>query len=184
MARSLLRSQWVLRPALGRAPRARIGFEMTPRAGWWAWAAILALVAAGAAAAPVDCLTLRDNSRVAACANQYGQAAPARARPATAPPVATGIPAAAESDLKSVPVVVAVKTAPVAPPPAPEAPMFTVDRQVLTNTIIVGALAGSLLILVALGFWRWGSTLVKDCPWCASKISRSAQTCPHCFRQL
>ena len=69
-----------------------------------------------------------------------------------------------------------------APAPAPEAPTFTVDRTMLTNTIVAGAVGGSLLILVALGAWRWGSTLKKACPYCGSRVSRSATSCRRCFR--
>ncbi len=132
-----------------------------------------------------DCLSYRDNPHVAACANQYGQAVRGRsaasAQPGSRRPRRNRFAHCPSPELKSVPVVVAVK-ATAAPAPEPETPTFTVDRQVLTNTVIIGAIAGSLLMLVALGFWRWGSTLLKDCPWCASKISRSAHTCPSCFR--
>ena len=82
------------------------------------------------------------------------------------------------------PVVIARKAAAPEPAPVPETPMFTVDRQVLTNTVVIGAVAGSLLIIVALGAWRFGSSLLRDCPWCSSRISKSAQTCPRCFRAL
>ena len=159
---------------------------MTNRAaGIWMLAAGVALASADALAAPADCLNYRDNPHVAACANQYGQGVPAaRSRTVVAQSPPKSVPVASEPELKSVPVVVAVKVAVPAPSPEPETPTFTVDRQVLLNTVIVGAVAGSLLVLIALGAWRWGSTLVKDCPWCASKISRSAQTCPSCFRQL
>jgi hypothetical protein len=148
-----------------------------------------------AGAAPGDCLAYRDNPHVAACANQYGQPGAAGqqgvARPrapqvvATTPsaPVSGAVQVIADAELKSVPVVVGVKAAQ-APAPVPETPTFTVDSQVLTNTVIIGAVAGSLLILVALGAWRWGSSLLRDCPWCSSRISRSAHTCPRCFRAL
>jgi hypothetical protein len=86
----------------------------------------------------------------------------------------------ADAELKSVPVVIA-RAAP-APAPEPPAPAFAVDRQLLTNTVVAGAVAASLLVLATLGFWRWGATLRRDCPWCASKISKSAHTCSHCFR--
>jgi hypothetical protein len=157
------------------------------RAIVWTFAAVSAVASADAPAAPADCLAYRDNPHVAACANQYGegQGGPAaRSRAAFAPPTPKSVPAASEPELKFVPVVVAAKPAAPAPSPEPAAPAFTVDRQVLLNTVIIGAVAGSLLVLVALGAWRLGSTLVKDCPWCASKIARSAQTCPRCFRQL
>lgn len=167
---------------------------MTPRAtlGSMIAAAAITLASGSATAAPQDCLTYRDNPHIAACANQYGQSgSPARSRTAATPgqPVlAPSVqPAAArvvaDPELKSVPVVVAVKAAS-GPAPEPEAPKFTVDRQVLTTTVVIGAIAGSLLILVALGFWRWGLTLLKNCPWCATKISRSAHTCPSCFRAI
>jgi hypothetical protein len=52
----------------------------------------------------------------------------------------------------------------------------------LTNTVVAGAVAASLLILATLGFWRWGATLRRDCPWCGSKISKAAHTCSRCFR--
>ncbi len=159
---------------------------MAKRVGWMGYLAFAATLGWGeGAAAPADCLTYRDNPHVAACANQYGPSNPPRrsAEPIAAP-VPRSVRVIAGAELKSVPVVVAVKAAAAAPAPVPETPMFTVDRQILTNTVVVGALAGTLLVLVALGVWRWGATLVRDCPWCASKISRSAQTCPRCFRAL
>jgi hypothetical protein len=136
-----------------------------------------------AAAAPADCLAYRDNPHIAACANRYGPSGAPRPSDVT-PPRSPAGRVTADAELRSVPVVLAAKAAPAAPAPAPEAPVFTVDRRVLTNTVVVGALAGTLLVLVALGVWRWGAMLLKDCPWCASKISRSAQTCPRCFRAL
>ncbi len=162
---------------------------MTSRSAVRSLVAVSLLLGFGsAAAAPDDCLAYRDNPHVAACANQYGQpgAAPrprtAHVAPALpAAPLPSAVPVVADADLKSVPVVVAVKSAPA---PAPETPMFTVDREVLTNTVIIGAVAGSLLIVIALGVWRVGSTLLKTCPWCSSRINRSAHTCPRCFRAL
>jgi len=165
---------------------------MTSRGAVRSLVAVSLLLAFGStAAAPDDCLAYRDNPHVAACANQYGQpGAPARPRTtpvapaAPAAPVQSAVPVVADPDLKSVPVVVAVKAASSASASTPETPMFTVDRQVLTNTVIIGAVAGSLLIVIALGAWRVGSTLLKACPWCSSRINRSAHTCPRCFRAL
>ena len=164
---------------------------MTSRGAVRSLVAVSLLLGCGsAAAAPDDCLAYRDNPHVAACANQYGQQGvapgPRTTHLAPASPAAP-VPSAdrgADPELKSVPVVVAVKTAPGDPAPAPETPMIAVDRQVLTNTVIVGAVAGSLLIVIALGAWRLGSTLRKTCPWCSSRINRSAHTCPRCFRAL
>ncbi len=159
---------------------------MAYRAGWLGCLAVAAsLGGSAAAAAPADCLSYRDNPQVAACANQYGPNGPSR-RPAASVAVAPSPSArmVADAELRSVPVVIAAKAAPATTAAAPETPSFTVDRQILTNTVVVGALSGTLLMLVAFGFWRWGATLVKDCPWCASKISRSAHTCPRCFRAL
>lgn len=163
---------------------------MTSRSAVRSFVAVSLLLGFGsAAAAPGDCLAYRDNPHVAACANQYGQTGVApRAQTAHALPAASAAPVqgtvreTADPELKSVPVVVAAKAAPAAP--APETPTFTVDRQVLTNTVIIGAVAGSLLIVIALGAWRVGSTLLKTCPWCSSRINRSAHTCPRCFRAL
>jgi len=137
----------------------------------------------GAAAAPGDCLGYRDNPHVAACANQYGASGPSRhSAVSAAPPQSTRV--VADEELRSVPVVIAAKAAPAPAAAVPETPSFAVDRQILTNTVVIGALAGTLLILVAIGFWRLGVALMKDCPWCASKIRRSAHTCPRCFRAL
>jgi hypothetical protein len=159
---------------------------MANRMGWMECLAVAAILGwGGATAAPGDCLSYRDNPHVAACANQYGPSGPPRRSAVSAPAAPSqSIRVVADAELRSVPVVVAVKAAPATPVALPESPSFTVDRQILTNTVVIGALAGTLLILVALGFWRWGTTLLKDCPWCASKISRSAHTCPRCFRAL
>jgi hypothetical protein len=86
-----------------------------------------------------------------------------------------------DSELRTV----AVYRGPKPPPaPEPESPTFAVDRAALTNTVIAGAVAGSLLVLIALGFWRWGSTLTKACPYCRSKMGRSARSCRFCFRAV
>ncbi len=183
MARLLLFRQRALRPA--SLPGWSGAFDMTFRGGWAGLVLAAVLGWGHAAAAPGDCLAYRDNPHVAACANQYGPSgAPRNSAAALPAPAPQSARAMADGELRSVPVVVAAKAAPAAPPPPPETPLFTVDRKVLTYTVVAGALAGTLLVLVALGAWRWGSTLVKDCPWCASKISRSAQTCPRCFRAL
>src|SRR4029453_5071120 len=145
-----------------------------------------------AVAAPNDCLAYRDNPHVAACANQHEHGAASRLRatnfastaPGRSPPNPSEVRVIADAELKSVPVVIATKAPAPAPAPTPETPMFTVDRQALTNTVVIGAVAGSLLIIVALGAWRYGSSLLRDCPWCSSRISKSAHTCPRCFRAL
>jgi len=161
-----------------------------PASGWRFFAIALALGPGSGVAAPDDCLAYRDNPHVAACANQYGHGSAARSRgPNLAsimptPATSSGVRVITDPELKSVPVVIARKVPVPEPAPVPESPMFAVDRQVLTNTVVIGAIGGSLLILVALGAWRFGSSLLKDCPWCSSRISKSAQTCPRCFRAL
>lgn len=137
------------------------------------------------AVAPGDCLTYPDNPRVASCANQYGPSGGGyrpRITPAPAPtqPTTDSVAMGNDSELRTVAVNRAPK--PAAPAAQPEGPMFAVDRAVLTNTVIAGAVGGSLLVLVALGFWRWGLTLTKACPYCSSKMSRTAQSCRSCFR--
>jgi len=166
-----------------------------PVSGFGLFAVARGLGPVTAVAAPDECLAYRDNPHVAACANQYGHGSPSRARgpniattasissgqAASTPP---GVLVIADPDLKSVPVVVAKTASATAPAPVPDTPMFTVDRQVLTNTVVIGAVAGSVLIVIALGAWRFGSSLLKDCPWCSSRISKGAHTCPRCFRAL
>ena len=136
------------------------------------------------AAAPADCLSYPDNPRIAACANQYGPAAGGyrpRSTPAPAQAVTHSVAVGKDSELRTV----AVNRGPKpSPAPEPEPPRFAVDREVLTNTVIAGAVGGSLLVLVALGFWRWGSTLTKACPYCGAKMSRSAHACRRCFRAV
>jgi hypothetical protein len=63
-------------------------------------------------------------------------------------------------------------------------PTFAVDRAALTNTIIASAIGGSLLVLVALGLWRWRSTLSKACPYCDAKMARTAHACRRFFRAV
>jgi hypothetical protein len=166
---------------------------MTLSASHWGLLAVtLALGSGSAVAAPNDCLAYRDNPHVAACANQYDHGAASRLRgtnvastaPGRSAPNPSEVHVIADPDLKSVPVVIATKAPAPAPAPIPETPMFTVDRQALANTVVIGAVAGSLLIIIALGAWRFGSSLLRDCPWCSSRISKSAHTCPRCFRAL
>jgi hypothetical protein len=136
------------------------------------------------AAAPADCLTYRNNPQVAACANQYGPSGGGyrpKSTPTPTPAVALSVAVGKDSELRTV----AVNRGPKPPPaPEPESPTFVVDRAALTNTVIAGAVGGSLLVLVALGFWRWGSTLTKACPYCSSKMRRSARSCRSCFRAV
>ena len=96
----------------------------------WILAVAVALVSGSTAAAPADCLAYRDNPHVAACANQYGQAIPsARSRSPVTPrsPSPKSVRAVADSELKSVPVVVAVKAA--VPAPAHRAGNADVHRR-------------------------------------------------------
>lgn len=150
----------------------------------WALAATLSLPFGSVLGAPADCLNYRDNPQVAACANAYGPST-TTPRPHAAPvapaPVTRSVQVGATSDLRAVAVVPGGKL-PAAPEPPPQT--FLVDRAALTNTIIAGAIGGCLLVLVALGAWRWGSTLKRACPHCGSKISRSARSCRHCFRSV
>ena len=161
---------------------------MTRRAGltWFAVASAVTLASGTVVAAPQDCLSYGDNPRVAACANQYGYGPSAagprpRSTPATAQPTNRPVPAGKDSELRTVVVNRGPKPA---PPPEPEPPTFAVDRTMLTNTVVAGAIGGSLLVLVAFGAWRWGSTLKKACPYCGTKMSRSATSCRRCFRAL
>ncbi len=159
---------------------------MTSRRGLEHALSAALFVASGSlwAAAPADCLTYPDNPRIAACANQYGPSGGGyRPKSTPAPAVAApkSEPVGKDSELQTV----AVNRGPKPPPaPEPEAPVFAVDRAALTNTVIAGAIGGSLLVLVALGFWRWGSTLTKACPYCGVKVSRSAHSCRSCFRAV
>jgi hypothetical protein len=159
---------------------------MTRRCFGWVLSATLSLGSGSLSAAPAECLGYRDNPRVAACANQYGYGPSAagprpRSTPGTAQPTNQPVPAAKDSELRTV----AVNRGPKPPPPPePEPQTFAVDRTMLTNTVVAGAVGGSLLILVALGAWRFGSMLKKACPYCSTKMSRSATSCRRCFRAL
>jgi len=138
------------------------------------------------AAAPADCLTYPDNPRVAACANQFGSVSPGqrpRSNPAPAlpQPQAKSVPAGMNTELRAVAVNPGGKPRPA---PEPEPQTFAVDRTALTDTIVAGAIGGSLLVLVALGFWRWRSSLSKACPYCGSKMARTAHACRRCFRAV
>jgi len=146
----------------------------------------LSLMYGSLLAAPEECLTYPDNPRVAACANQYGYGPSAagprpRATAAPAPQASQPAPAGKDSELPTV----AVNRAPKpAPAPGPEPEHFAVDTTMLTNTVVAGAVGGLLLVVVALGAWRWGPTLKKACPYCGTKLSRSATSCRRCFRAL
>ena len=148
-------------------------------------AVVLSLFSGRLLAAPAECLRYPDNPSIAACANQYSPGSPVPGpRPTPlAQPRTQSVPVGPDTELRTVAVVVGGKATP-QPAPVPEGPMFEVDRAALTNTIIAGAVAGSLLILVAIGFWRWGSTLTKACPYCGTKMNRSAQACRRCFRAV
>jgi hypothetical protein len=149
----------------------------------WTLSALISLGSASLLAAPDECLKYPDNPSVAACANQYGygpSAAGPRPRSSAAPAQpGHSVAGAKDAELRTV----AVNRGPKAPPPPePEPPRFAVDRTMLTNTVVAGAIGGLLLILVALGGWRWASTLKKACPYCGAKVSRSAASCRRCFR--
>lgn len=160
---------------------------MTRRCFGWVLSATLSLTSGSLSAAPEECLGYPDNPRVAACANQYGYGPSAagprpRSTSANASPAGGSVPTAKDSELRTV----AVNRAPKPSPPAPEpgAPTFAIDRTMLTNTVVAGAVGGLLLILVSLGAWRWSSMLKKACPYCSAKMSRSATSCRRCFRAL
>lgn len=157
---------------------------MTCRCVGWVLSVGLSLASGSLLAAPAECLSYPDNPRVAACANQYGygpSAAGTRSRSTATPAQATGQPVAAgkEPEFRTVMVNRGPKPAPA---PEPEPPTFAVDRTMLTNTVVAGAVGGLLLIVAALGAWRWSSTLKKACPYCSTKVSRSATSCRRCFR--
>jgi hypothetical protein len=147
--------------------------------------AILGLTCCQASAEPSDCLALRDNAQVAACANQYGLGAAAtswRAGHEPKPAIARAAKTVAGDEPIAIPV---VRAAQPAPAPAVEAPArFTLDRSALTETMLAGAAGSALLVLTGLGLWRLGSNLRRACRWCGAKIARSAHTCPHCFRAV
>ena len=154
----------------------------------WVLVALLSLTVGRAQAAPDECLSYRDNPSVAACANKYGYgpaAAGLRPRSSAAQPntAARSVPAGPGSEFRTVAVIPGGRPAP-AKAPEPESPIFEIDTAVLTNTIIAGVIAGSLLILAALGAWRWGSTMTKACPYCGAKMARSSHACRSCFRAV
>ncbi|MEO8676895.1 MAG: hypothetical protein ABI569_15075 [Casimicrobiaceae bacterium] len=155
------------------------------RCAGWMLTATLSLPFGGLlAVTPEECLTYPDNPRIAACANRFGPGSTApqpRTAPAQALPRTRSVPVALDTELRTVAVIPGGKSRPA---PEPEPQRFAVDRAALTNTIIAGAIGGSLLVLVALGFWRWGSTLTKACPYCGTKMSRSAHACRRCFRAV
>ena len=154
---------------------------MRPKRLGLALAVALSLPSGSVPAAPDECLRYSDNPAVAACANQYGPGSPGpRTRTTSvAAPSTRSVPVRPDSDLRAVAVTPGGK-----PPPAPEpeAISFPIDREALTGTIVAGAVGGSLLILVALGAWRWSLTLTKSCAFCGAKLGRSARTCRRCFR--
>lgn len=190
LARLLLRNCY--KAVVATSLRAFRVVAMTRRCFGWVLSATLSLGSGSLSAAPEECLGYPDNPRVAACANhQYGygpsaagprpRSTPGTATPATAQPANRPVQAGKDSELRTVVVNRGPKPP---PPPEPEPPTFAVDRTMLTNTVVAGAVGGSLLILVALGAWRWGSMLKKACPYCGTKMSRSATSCRRCFRAL
>jgi len=117
----------------------------------WVLATLLCLALGRASAAPDECLNYRDNPSVAACANKYGYgpaAAASRPRSSAAAPAIVAprsVPVGSSSELLTVAVVPGGRPAP-APAPEPERAVFDVDSAILTNTIVAGVIAGSLLM--------------------------------------
>jgi hypothetical protein len=109
------------------------------------------LLASGSlwAAAAGDCLTYPDNPRVAACANQYGPSGGGyrpKSTPTATPPATLSVAVGKDSELRTV----AVNRGPKPPPaPEPESPTFAVDRAALTNTVIAGAVGGSVVLVAS-----------------------------------
>lgn len=149
--------------------------------------AILALSAtAGLAAGPETCLTLRDNSAVAQCANQYAPG-PGRGpvytheRPA-APPNARFAAARSEDVLQAVPV-------PQKSPPSTEpAESLTIagpeHYRFILNGMAISGIAGFAVLGVVGWLWRLRGASTKHCPFCSARVSSNAHVCKSCFRVI
>ncbi len=147
--------------------------------------AILALSAtAGLAAGPETCLTLRDNSAVAQCANQYSPGRVpvyTRERPAASPD-ARFAAARTEDVLQAVPV-------PQKSPPSTEpAQSFTFASpehyRFILNGMAISGIAGFAVLGVVGWLWRLRGASTKHCPFCSARVRSNAHVCKSCFRVI
>jgi hypothetical protein len=152
----------------------------------WLLACSIAAGFATASAAPEECLTLRDNTAVAGCANKYAPATTVSpsTRPSNRPalqPSPRPIEVAEQALLFPIPT--AASRASAAPKPEAPAVVAARDRSELIHRSEMGAagLAGMGLIF---GAWRWRASKVKTCSSCGTRITPGAAVCKRCFRSV
>ncbi len=155
------------------------------RIGWaLALTIIVPFAKATAAAGPDECLSLRGNAEIAACAHQFAPGTPsARARP-TIQPAQTGTPQVRRDSYRPLQSVAVVRTTGAESQIDTSRATSSPDRAWLTDTVIAGAVGTLALILVALAIWRRASTLYRACRYCGGRLSREARACRQCFRAV
>jgi hypothetical protein len=147
--------------------------------------AILALSAAatGATAGPETCLTLRENSAVAQCANQYGPGRVAdynRDRPAA--PNAHIAAARADDVLQTVPVPSKKGSS---TEPAESFAFAGPDHyRFILNGMAISGIVGFVVLGVIGWLWRLRGASSKHCPYCSARVPSNAHVCKACFRVI
>jgi hypothetical protein len=146
-------------------------------------AMLLALTTGPAIAGPESCLSFENNFAVAACANQFMHGMPTQdVRPGpTASRKAIGPLSGFETfQMYNVP---AIQTRAVDPSGGRKALQADVERAELLNRAAVAmSIAAGLGLLVAL--FRWRVSLVRNCKFCAAKLTPGASVCRKCFRAI
>ena len=146
-----------------------------------------------AAAGPEECLTLRDNAAVAACANRYAPGTFVTGpKPVQTRGLVPGLQFRVDERGQLVPVPVSTPARGSGPltraPPAETENALTslymdTDRNALINTAVIGAAATTLLMLFVAA-WRWRASLAKTCLYCGAKVNRKTSICRRCFRAV
>lgn len=151
----------------------------------WLLACSVAASIETATAGPEDCLTLRDDTAVAGCANKYApgtSAAPTQPTQHLTRPVRQPIQAVEQSLLFPIPVAASRAVAVAAIRESPDV-VAEQDRSELIRRSEVGAISLAAMGLV-FGVWRWRASMVKTCSFCGTRVAPGAAVCKRCFRSV
>ena len=137
------------------------------------------------AAGPETCLTLRDNSAVAHCANQYvpGRVPVYKRERPAAVPDARYAAAGNEDVLQAVPV--PSKRPPTSAEPEERLTLASPEHyRFILNGMAITGIAGFAVLGIVGWLWRLRGASMKTCPFCSARVRSNAHVCKSCFRVI